>query len=382
MSDELQNDLSRWRHKAELTQQELAERVGISRQALSAIESGRSAPSTTLALKLARELECPVDELFWLDNPHPDPGLMATLAANGAGQEAVTQTAPVILGRVAAKWVAHPVNPYERCLKNVSGDGQLCGESNQNTGRFGRDVSVNNWLPREELAQNILVAGCAPPLAMLERQIAQQGAGGMRWIPRSSMDALDLLARQEVHMAGLHVTNRAGDGYNDEIVGERFDTGEMRLVTLTRWQLGLVVAPGNPLGVHEIEDLLRRDLRFVGREEESGAHLALVQYLEERRLNPEQLSIFDRVKSHLEAGLAVAYGKGDVGLSVEGIARGLGLDFIPLVEERFELVFPSQWEGFGPLRPVLDVLVSGRFRRQLAAMPGYDAESTGASRTS
>ncbi|MFU8803600.1 MAG: substrate-binding domain-containing protein [Bradymonadaceae bacterium] len=369
MPDHLNNDIQRKRRELELTQQQLADRVGVTRQTLGAVESGRSAPSTAVALRLARELSCRVEDLFWIDD------LTATIQVYLAADENVQlpNPAPVALGRVGTRWIAHALSPGELNTASSIADGQVRLPDDTGSGSMPAEA----WASAAELAGQVLIAGCAPPLGLLEKQTAGLAHGRVRWLSRPSLRALDLLVRKEVHVAGLHVPG-SDDEYNVEILRRTFAPGSMGITTLASWNIGLVVASGNPKSIRGIEDLRRKDVRFIRREDEAGAQLVLLRELDKAGIDPALLHISAAARGHLQVAQAVMYGAADVGVTVEGVALGLGLPFIPLTKERFDLVYLRELEDDELLAPALETLTTGKFRRPLEACGSYDVAQTGA----
>lgn len=373
MNEALQNDIRRRRRQQNLTQQELAKRIGITRQALSAVERGRSSPSTTMTLHLARELGCQVEELFWIDGIVDEAS--ALTASLAAGNDEAPEESPVMVGRVDSRWIAHPISPRNQAFSASSPDG--CISSTAAERAAPDSVELELFGPTKELVGNVVVAGCAPALRELEVQTARHDRGRARWLPCPSLRAAELLARGEVHMAGLHVVDSSGEDYNRELVRQTLEASTMEMVTLLHWRAGLIVGPGNPLGIKGLQDLLGKDLRFVGREPDSGAHISLVRWLRQARKEPDELRVHTRASSHYEVALAIDYGAADVGVGLESVARALGLGFLPLTEERFDLVFPEMLRREGVVTPILETLNSGTFRRSIAAICGHDASHTG-----
>ena len=311
------------RRLAGLSQRDLAARVGVSRQALVAIEAGRQVPSTRLALLLARSLGVSVEALFRLE-----PGMLTVPGASGR----------VLLGQVNGRWVSHPAPP------GVPADGYVEAQG------------VRPLVDLAPLADKVFIAGCAPLLGLLTRRV---GSARVAWIGASSSRALDLLAEGRVHIAGLH----RGDGSeNADAVHARFG-GRMRLVNLTRWRQGLVVPAHNPLGIRGLDGL--SGVRFARREPGSGAARLVQDVSVEGPL----------ARGHAEVAAFVAAGAADAGVAVEAVAVQAGLGFVPLTEERFDLVLPHGSEERA--RAVLDTLVSAGFRQEADWLGGYDMRLAG-----
>ena len=154
----------------------------------------------------------------------------------------------------------------------------------------------------------------------------------------------------------------------------------MRVVTLANREQGLVVAPGNPRGIRGLDDLARSDLTFVNRKTGSGTRLWLDGQLRQRGIDPAQIRGYaTEVSTHREVAEAVRRGNADLGLAVCAAARAAGLDFIPLFEERFDLILPDENYRDLLLAPALETLNDLDFRREVAALGGYDTAHTGES---
>ena len=350
MDERLQARVRERRRALGLSVSDLARRVGISRQALTAIEAGRAAPSTVTSLRLAKVLGCGVEDLFCLWSPQV-PGLTS----------AMPEGARVALGRVGDRWVAHPVSPRrsEPADGIVSADGTV-----EVLGELGA------------LDQTALIAGCAPVLGLLA---GPERGPRCRWIGLSSRASLEALRSGRVHVAGLHLADRSAPEMHDDIVRSALEGWELEVVTLVGWREGLVVAPGNPEGVRGVADLERESLRIAMRPDGAGATRVLRAALAEagvsRRLaGPE-------VASHRDAALAVLHGAVDAAVVVEPIAQAYGLPFLPLAEEAFELVVPVTFRDHPGVRLLFDRIAASRFVREIRSLGAYDTSAMGMRRS-
>jgi molybdate-binding protein len=152
----------------------------------------------------------------------------------------------------------------------------------------------------------------------------------------------------------------------------------MTIVTFARWEEGLVSAPGNPKRVREIEDLARRDVRFVNREIGSGSRALLEKLLEKSGLDPHRVQGYQRVAfGHLAAAYCVLSGDADACLATRSAAQVFGLDFAPLHSERYDLVMRARTAELPAVQAFLDVLQRATLRRKLEVLAGYDKSQTG-----
>ncbi len=359
MSDaRLDNTLKEHRERLGLSQQDLADLVGVSRQAIVAIEGGRQVPSTIHGLRLARALRVGVEELFRLDDSS---GLAVRLAPSEAVPGGrVPAGARVAVGEVGGKWIAHRL-PLDG---SVPADGILTAEVS------GRTGVVQPLVDAGLLARNVIVAGCAPVLGTLVRRVGERFADARAtWLPAGSSRALDLLEQKLVHVAGLHLTGAGTD--NVAAIRARFPGERMLVVNLTRWRQGLVVPVTNPLGIRTPAALLRPGLRFARREEGAGAHRLLAALLEKEGVERARLP-GPFAADHHEVAQLVRSGAADVGVAIEAVALAAGLGFVPLDEERFDLVLPAALADAPPVSRLVEALDDPSFRAEMAALPGYD----------
>lgn len=334
------------------SQQALAARVGVSRQALAAIEAGRQVPSTSLALELARALGCRVEDLF----ANALPGRIdVRLPAEGP----VAIPGRAVLGLVRGQWVAHPTGRTSTAADAL----------------IEAPATAQPLDDEERLSRNVLVAGCAPLLGVLADHVSRRFADvRVRWIHANSSRALDLLADGLVHVAGLHLFEESAASGTASLLRERFGDRPMLVVGLTRWRQGLLVRPGNPLSLREVGDLARVDGRFARREEGSGAAILLAS-----RLRAEGLALpgGPPARDHREVAQLVRWDLADAGMAIETAALEAGLDFVPLTEERFDLVMHADVAAEQPVARFLDTLTDRSFRTEAAAIPGYDPSVAG-----
>ncbi|MBN2386101.1 MAG: helix-turn-helix domain-containing protein [Anaerolineales bacterium] len=213
-----------------------------------------------------------------------------------------------------------------------------------------------------DLAVELLIRDLAPHLALLA-------------MPVGSLDGLIALRQDLCHLSGCHLLDANGE-YNLPFVRRFFPDRVVTLVTLAHRQQGLLVAAGNPRGIRGLDDLARPDLTFINRNPGSGTRLWLDRQLQQRGISPSALRGFENaVRTHTECARAVQRGQADLAVGLQAAAHAHGLGFLPLFDERYDLVFPQA--GVERLTPLLDQLQSSAFRRQVAALSGYEATHTG-----
>jgi len=138
------------------------------------------------------------------------------------------------------------------------------------------------------------------------------------------------------------------------------------------------VRPGNPLGIRAVADLARPGLRIINRQQGSGTRLYLDQELARLGINPHQINGYQtHVTTHLEVGLKVLQRETDVGVATQTAARLLGLDYSPLIRERFDILIAKERFFSRGVQALLDVVGSREFRTQVEALGGYETSESG-----
>jgi putative molybdopterin biosynthesis protein len=194
-------------------------------------------------------------------------------------------------------------------------------------------------------------------------------------MPVGSLDGLVNLRQGLCQISGSHLLDVTGE-YNTPFIRHLFPDREVEIVTLAYRTQGLMFASGNPKDVKKIADIAKPNLRFVNRNRGSGTRLWLDAELVKLKIPAEQINDYDKVvKTHSEAAILIAANKADVALGLQAAAYHYGLDFIPLFEERYDLVLPRENEK--TLLPLLDYLQTSTFRTELNALTGYNSSHTG-----
>ena len=354
--DRLTSHVRHLRERGGLAPAELARRVGVSRQALHAIETHGAVPSTLVALQLARALGCTVEKLFSLGGP----GVQAVLI----GQAALPVR--VQLAQVGERRLAF-------ALGGESGLGQAADGVATAHGQ-GEAVSVELFadLHTDRAAQSAVLVGCDPSLGLVASRLERaQPPLRLLWHPMSSTAALQSLARGEAHAAGIHLYEAASGVSNVAAVARELPQQTVQLYTLWSWEQGLMVAGGNPRGLHTPTDLLRPGVRLLGREVGSGSRALLDGWLAGAGAVPFQPSFVGEASSHLEAAARVAAGQADAAPGPRAAAQAHGLDFVPLQRERFDLAVPLPHTGHPAIAALLALVRQPAFRAELSALGGY-----------
>jgi putative molybdopterin biosynthesis protein len=174
------------------------------------------------------------------------------------------------------------------------------------------------------------------------------------------------------HLATSHLLDPATGTYNRTYVSKFLGQRAIRQVGLVWREQGLMVAPGNPKRIAGWRDLGREDVSFVNRQKGSGSRVLLDYRLAEVGIAPERVRGYRREEyTHWAVAMAVQSGLTDCGLGIRSAATTMGLDFIPLEEEEFDLLIPEEHVALPGVQALLDVTKSERFRARVLALGGY-----------
>jgi len=350
------------------SQQQLAGMAGVSRQAVSAVESGQSDPSLRVALALAQALGMTVEELFGGEAAAP------TVTARPVGVDAVRLLGErVTLAPVGDSFVALPLaGPTVSKAGFLPAGGLITGPGGP--GGSGGQLTVQPIGPPRT---TLVIAGCDPALPLLEEPLGLlEPPIAFTWWPCGSREALRLADDGLVHVAGVHLMGESG-GYATGPAAELLAQGG-EVIGFSAWREGLVLRPDLALDVESFADAVRAGLRVVNRELGAEARSVLDRELTGLELAGDDVPGYDTVVTgHLQVADAVAAGLAGFGVASEPAALAYGLAFIPLAAERFDLLIPAEQVSSREVQALIKVLSSRWLLDQLASLPGYDATPCG-----
>jgi molybdate-binding protein/DNA-binding XRE family transcriptional regulator len=347
MSDQgtLQNRVKSYRQQRGWSQAELADRAGVSRAAVSAIETRRLAPSVAAALALAGVLHCRVEDLFGVGGADDDEKGWAWLTT--------CEPCRFWHARVGKGILYYPVETP-------------VGSVMPHDGIF--EHGAWRWSGVVAPEDTLVLAGCDPAAGLLATEYARASGLRLLVLQRSSREALELLRQGLVHMAGTHLATTANPHGNDQAARSILGAG-YSLLRIATWQDGLAL--GSAVSASSLEVILRSRLRWVGREPGSGARQCQDELLRGRPA-PRRLAT-----NHWGVAEAIRCGWADIGVCLRLTCEEAGLKFIQVREETYELCFPTALESDPRLRAMFQVLRAGTYRRWLSDLPGYDGRRLG-----
>jgi excisionase family DNA binding protein len=225
----------------------------------------------------------------------------------------------------------------------------------------------------------LLAAGSDDPSLLLLQELCrgQEGTPTLFMATVGSGAGLQSIRGGIADFATAHVLDPARPVSGGRAAHESVPNGTV-IVELFYRELGWLVQKGNPLGIDSVRDLARPKVRFVNRQLGSGTRIYFDQQLMRLRISGKKIDGYDEtVSTHLEVGLRVMSGRCDVGLATRTTAQLLGLDFVPLTRERFDMLVPNDRFLTRPMQNLLGVVASREFRNRVGALGGYDVTESG-----
>jgi putative molybdopterin biosynthesis protein len=345
------------------SQEELAEKVDVRRQAIYDVESGRYLPNTAIALRMARIFGCRVEDLF-VEQDVPE-----TQPVHVINDEAAPSTR-LALGRVRDRLIGLPLKGAESIPFGLrSADGLL------NPDRKSAFILT----PSDRLDKTIILMGCDPAFEILGQHVSRLAPDSRVYCRfASSHSALNHLAKGMAHVAGTHLHNTGKTESNVVMASQKLYGTRGRVMGFSMLEEGLMVAAGNPLGIRTVADLGQPMVRFVNREPGAALRVLLDDHLQRAGIDAGAISGYkNEVGSHREGAFRIACNVADAALGLRAIAEAYGLGFVPIASARCDLVIPGDLDAHPTIKILMDALQSGALRKEIDSLPGYDGSVTG-----
>ena len=353
--------VKRYRQAKGWSQTRLAQEIGVRRQAIYDIESGRYLPNTAVALRLASLFGCRVEDLFVEENLQKGDEVIMVEESSSPRITAV---------KVRGRLVGFPLEGPGGMVHSMRSADAIMMED-------GRRAEL--LCPPDYLEKKILLMGCDPAFDILAAHVARV-APDARVHSRfaTSHQALQCLAQGVTHIAGTHLHNRGSQESNVQTASHMLSGTRGYVVGFSYMEEGLLVAKGNPLKIKGIKDLARSDVRFVNRNIGAALRVLLDDLLLAEGIPAAAVNGYENlVYSHTQGARAVEFHLADAALGLRVVASAFDMDFVPFHAVRCDLVIPWDMMEHATVKVLLDVLQSRAFHRELLAIPGYETSMTG-----
>jgi len=304
--------------------------------------------------------------------------VMSQKTASSAGREEFLR---VQVGTVGQRRLALPLPRGSGIITSlVRADGIVRIPMTSQGIQEGQEVTVELYRPADSLDRTVVAIGshditldlitnalatCDPPARLISTHVG-------------SLAGLRAIAENKAHVAGSHLLDGESGEYNLPYIERIMPETELALVTLAHRQQGFMVKPGESSRLGGFESLTQKGVTYINRQRGAGTRILLDYHLEKLGISPDDIEGYERdAYTHMEVAAAVASGAATTGLGIMAAARALGLDFIPVAEERFELVIRREHLDYPPVRQLLEVINGHEFQLRVENLGGYDLRETG-----
>lgn len=318
----------------------------------------------------------------YLHLPEPQrPRLKAKLGRRIVSEMGSEEFIRMTVGFINGNYVANPLNRGAGVTMSlVKAHGILTIPAESLGYEQGEEVEIELLRPEQEL-KNTLVAVGSHDLTLDLLATALRRTDPRLFLSSShvgSMGGIMAIKKGEAHLAGVHLFDSQTGEYNIPYI-EKFLPGEnILLINLVYRMQGWMVSPGNPLDIRNVRDIVRTRALFINRQKGAGTRLLFDYLLQEEGINPNEILGYQREEySHLNVAAAVAAGTAQVGLGILSAARAYHLDFVPIGEERYDLLMTRDFYHSTLGQTLLQMIKDPLFQQEVEALGGYSMRDAG-----
>lgn len=306
----------------------------------------------------------------------------ASISRQISSQLGVDEYIRVKVGVVDGKYIATPIGRGAGLLMSVvRADGLLNIPSSSEGYTSGSKVNIMLLKGLKELEKTIVCIGSHDNTLDVLANILKKNYPEVSLSSAhvGSMGGLMALKKSEAHIAGTHLLDEDTGEYNISFIKKLFPKEDVALINLVYRQQGLIVKKGNPKNILGFKDLTRDDIMFINRQRGSGTRLLFDKHLRDEGISPQNVNGYQKEEyTHMAVASAVLTGIADVGLGIYSSAKALGLDFIPVGNERYDLAIPLKYIQTDLIQLLLKIIrLDDEFRETVLSLGGYDVKDMG-----
>ncbi|MEA4856950.1 molybdopterin biosynthesis protein [Solidesulfovibrio sp.] len=319
----------------------------------------------------------------WLSRVEPQTRqtVTATLARSVPSRIGMLDIVRLAVGQVGNTYVALPLSRGAGSISSMTKAQAVTQLPPEAEGlESGARVTAELLVDAGELARTLVCVGSHDNTLDILADMLMRRDPAIRLASShvGSMGGLIALKNGAAMLAGAHLFDPASGDYNFPFLAKYLPGLSVTVVNLAIRQQGFIVAPGNPKGIAGVADLAREGMRYLNRQRGAGTRILFDHHLAKAGIAPEAIQGYGREEhTHMAVAVNVKTGAADCGLGVYAAAKALGLDFVPLARERYDLVMPTAFADDPKIRAVLEVVRGQAFADRVRALGGYDTDWTG-----
>ena len=351
--------------------------LGVARGKLIVGAPGYPVSSVVCFERLLYPLAC------WLTRAEPRTRqtITATLARSVPSRIGMVDFLRLAVGQVGTSYVALPLSRGAGSISSLTKAQAVAQLPPEAEGlESGAVVTAELLVDAGELARTLVCVGSHDNTLDILADMLMRRDPSMRLASShvGSMGGLIALKNGSAMLAGSHLFDPETRDFNFPFLAKYLPGFAVFVVNLAIREQGLIVAPGNPKGIAGIADLARDGVRYINRQRGAGTRILFDHHLELAGLTPDRIAGYGREEhTHMAVAVNVKTGAADCGLGVYAAARALGLDFVPLARERYDLVIPEALRDDPKIEAVMEVITGDAFKEQVRALGGYGTDWTG-----
>ncbi len=287
----------------------------------------------------------------------------------------------VKLGNIDGKIMAYPLSRGAGVLTSlVEADALIRIPLLKEGVDFGEEVEAELLEDLNKIKNNIIVTGSHDLVLDILRNELQEEFSDFNLVSFNvgSMGGLLALKQKRTHLATTHLLDPESGEYNFPYIKKMLPRRELVVVNLTYREQGIMVKRGNPKNIKGIDDLVRKNIKFINRQKGSGTRVLLDYLLKKKGINPLDIQGYSKEEyTHLMVASAVAEGSVDAGLGILSAAKAFHLDFVPVAKERYDIIIPKEYYSSLKIKKLLTIIRSEKFRKKVLSLGGYDLSQSG-----
>lgn len=304
----------------------------------------------------------------------------AILAKNIPSRGGIEEFRRMITGKIGDHFITVPMKKGAGAITTVTKANSILRIPAASEGAAKNDhVNIDLLRPLAQIEKTILCTGSHDLTLDLIRDFLKKSspAYSLASTHVGSLGGIMAIKENMTHIAGSHLLDPQTGEYNTAYLKRYLTDRKVELITLVHRQQGFIVPPGNPKKIKSVADLLRDDVVFINRQAGSGTRVLLDYELNKAGLDGDEIAGYDNEEyTHMAVAVNVLSGKADAGLGIMAAARALKLDFIPVTEERYDLIIPTRFLELDMIKHLLEIIQREEFKRRVEAMGGYSTRET------
>ena len=285
------------------------------------------------------------------------------------------------LGKVEDKLIATPLSRGAgTTMSLVRADGILEIPQNLEGIEAGEEVEISLLKEEKDIENTIVCIGSHDPIIDIISDLIHMRNDDyyLSSAHVGSMGGIMALKKGEAHIAPVHLLDMESGEYNIPYIKKYLRDKDIFLIKCVKRIQGIMVPKGNPHGITSIKDISEKNLKFVNRQRGAGTRLLLDYNLKKLKIDPSEIKGYDREEfTHLQVAAAVENNDADCGLGIYSAAKMMGLDFIPVANEEYDIAIPGKFLEKSIINEFINLIKSNEFKEKLDELGGYDYREIG-----